>query len=87
MLEKNRTYHGRIIFAIGCYESGELNPTPLVCELEGLDDSPWFYDTLRDWLSDLPEKFRETGWVYEWTGSFRNYKFEGNLKCLLNPTA
>lgn len=76
---KNKTYAGRIVFALGCYDCGELNPTPLACDFPGLDDSPWFYDALIEFLESLGG---EAGDVYQWTGFFRNYEFKGQLQRL-----
>ena len=94
---KDRTYRGRIVFAIGCYDSGDLNPTPLLVELRGLDSSPWFYQALHEFLSDLTEdppvkdprggRGAKDGCVFEWNGSFCNYEFVGTIKLLLDPSA
>lgn len=90
--KKNKTYEGRIVYAMGCYDSGELNPTVLVADFAGLSDSPWFYNALGDLLDELswkPERaypprkgHGKVGCVYEWTGTFRNYKFEGTVRLL-----
>ena len=76
---KNKAYRGFIVFALGCYECGELNPTVLECELGKLDDSPWFYDALIDFLQSLGG---EAGGVYRWDGTFRNYEFNGSVQRL-----
>ena len=76
---KNKTYRGRIVFALGCYDSGELNPTPLACDFKGLDDSPWFYDAVIEFLQSLGG---EAGDVFRWEGAFRNYEFKGTLQKL-----
>ncbi len=82
---KDKTYKGRIVYAIGCFNSGRLNPTPLISELESLSSSPWYYSALHDMLGDLPEKFRKDGCVYEWTGTFKNYEFDGKIRLLVDP--
>ena len=82
---KNRTYEGRIVYAIGCY-NGVLNPTPLSCVLGKLGSSPWFYEAIHGWLSDLPEAYRQDACVYEWTGTFRNYRFDGKIRLLLDAS-
>jgi len=76
---KNKAYRGKIVFALGCYDNGELNPTPLACEFAGLDDSPWFYDALIEFLGSFGG---QAGDVYEWHGTFRNYEFKGALQQL-----
>jgi len=72
--QKNKSSDGFIVFALGCYEGGALNPTVLQCDLAGMDDSPWFYDAMIDFLQGLGG---EEGEVYHWSGVFRNYKFKG----------
>lgn len=77
--EKNKTYPGRIVFSFGVYESGDLNPTILVCDFGECDDDlnggPWFYNAINDFLGRFtPGK---QGCIYEWTGHFRNYRFVG----------
>ncbi len=79
--KKNQTYTGRIVFAVGIYGNDELNPTAIFCEFEGLDDSPWFFDELQDFLYANRGK---SGYVYEFNGTFRNYRFKGKIKTLLN---
>lgn len=76
---KNRVYRGHVVFAIGCYECGELNPTALACEFKGLDDSPWFYETLTEFMQTFEV---EVGCVYRWDGDFKNYEFKGVLQKL-----
>lgn len=88
--KKNKTYKGRIVYAIGCYDSGNLNPTALVADFEDLSDSPWFYDALQEFMRDIAwriaEKnagtptYNEPGEVYEWVGTFRNYEFKGRIR-------
>lgn len=74
---KNKSYRGYIAFALGCYDCGHLNPTPLACEFKGLDDSPWFYQAVNEFLESLGGK---AGEVYRWEGIFRNYEFTGTLQ-------
>lgn len=67
---KDKQYHGRILYAVGCYDS---TPTPIACEFPGLPDSPWFFNAMTDFLMSRDD---EPG-VYEFTGSFYNYEFQG----------
>lgn len=69
---KNRTYKGRVVYAVGCFGDDELNPTPLVADFRGLDSSPWFYEALCEFIGEL--EGNESGCVYEWTGTLRNYE-------------
>lgn len=68
--KENKTYKGRVVFAIGCFGDDELNPVVLVSEFRGLDSSPWFYDALMDFLSTMQCKKartrRDVGKVFEW---------------------
>lgn len=78
--EKNKTYRGKVIWALGCgYNYSDLNPTVLLCDFEELPDSPWFYDALIDFLQELVE--RGTG-VWQWEGTFRNYSWCGKLSVI-----
>jgi len=79
--KKNKTYKGRIVFAVGCFGDDPLNPTALFCEFDGLDSSPWFFDALADFIA---EQESEAGCVYEFKGTFRNYVFKGRIITLLN---
>jgi hypothetical protein len=81
--KKNTTYRGHVIFAIGCYDCGELNPTPLSVEFGDLPDSPWFYDALIDLLSEdqgVDKQRFAAGHVYRFDGSFRDYVFRGKFR-------
>lgn len=73
--KRGLTYPGRVVFTFGVFDSGELNPTVIACDFEGLDDSPWFYEHLNDWLDQFAPG--EAGRIYEWTGTFKNYRFRG----------
>jgi hypothetical protein len=86
--KKNRTYKGRVVFGIGVFGDDELNPCVLVSEFKGLDSSPWFYDCLTEFLSDLqckkPRTDRDNGKVFEWVGTFRNYEMNGKIRLLFD---
>ncbi len=78
---KNATYYGSITYAVGCYGNDRLNPTILQVEFkthdgQTLEDSPWFFNELQEFIhSDACPK--QSGQVYRFTGTFRNYKFNG----------
>jgi len=90
--KKNVIYRGKIVFALGIFGSDDLNPTVIHCELknrsgEDLEGSPWFYDAVMEFLGEgcrKPGFEKETvyhaGNVYQFTGFFRNYVFEGTVK-------
>ena len=85
--ERNRRYPGRVVFAVGCYDS--CNPVILASHFAGLDDSPWLYEHLTDFVQGLVSDNRDerAGHVYEWTGTVRNYKFSGKVKLLADTSA
>lgn len=68
---KNTSYRGRIVFAADAYD-GSI--AVISAELSGLDDSPWFYDAMMDFLREFDPPH---GRVFEWRGTFRNYHFHG----------
>jgi hypothetical protein len=70
---KARAYPGVLTFARSEYNSGER--VLLSARFEGLDDSPWLYDDLMDWLEDRDDL--EEGAVYRWTGTYRKFKNGG----------
>lgn len=82
---KRKSYKGYIVFAVGCYDP--LNPVVLECEFIGLQDSPWFFDALNDFISadqsDICQnrKFLEGG-VYRFDGTFKDYEFKGSFQRL-----
>ena len=73
--EKNMTYPGKIVWGTSAYAAE--GTCVMFCEFEGLDDSPWFYDVLQDFVCDHS---KEDGCIYEFTGHFRNYKFVGKVR-------
>ena len=79
--EKNKTYRGFIIFAIGYYD--DLNPMPLNVRFKGLNDSPWFYEALTEFIGkpqwNTSRKKFKSGGVYRFDGTFNNYKFRGRI--------
>jgi hypothetical protein len=79
--KKNRTYKGRVVYAVGCFGNDDLNPTTLVCDFKGLDSSPWFYNTLMEFIGK--QKF-EPGCAFEFKGTFRNYEFKGTITMINN---
>ena len=72
--KKNRTYRGTMVIAVGCYGDDALNPTVIQTDWGELDSSPWWFDAMQRYISDLG---LEEGKVYKWQGTFRNYVFKG----------
>lgn len=75
--KQNKTYQGRIVFAIGCFGDDPLNPTAIACDFVDLDASPWFFDAVQDFMQDCKT---EAGCVYRFDGTFRNYTFKGTVR-------
>lgn len=82
--QKNKEYHGRMVFAVGCFGNDEHNPTPILCEFGDLESSPWFFEFLQEFLQELEV---EVGCVYQFRGVFKNYAFKGEISLLLDPSA
>lgn len=75
---KGKIYRGRFVYALGCFGDDELNPTILFCAFTGLASSPWFYEALCDFAGE--QTINESGRVYSFNGTFRNYKFSGTVQ-------
>ena len=66
-------HHGQIVFAEGIYGGDGI--VTLRCDFPTLNDGPWFYDALIDFLL---EQETEPGQVYRWTGWYRLTKAHGD---------
>jgi hypothetical protein len=75
--KKNKTYKGYVIWALGCFGSDRLNPTPIMSQFRGLDSSPWFYNLLIDFLHAHSKK---EGKIFRFDGTFKNYVFTGKIQ-------
>lgn len=76
---RNKKYRGHIVFAAGQYDCGDLNPTAIESEFDGLENSPWEYEAVTNFMR--VQKV-ECGKVYRFDGYFRNYKFVGTVRQL-----
>jgi len=76
---KNKTYKGFFTFAAGCF--GSLSPIALSFEFSELDSSPWLYGALQEFLFSLKV---ESGIIYRFEGTIRNYTFKGKISQILN---
>ena len=77
--KKNKSYKGTILFAISGFGGCSKNPVLIDYDFKELDSSPWLYDAVKDLLFDRSEEL-ETGKVYKWDTTFRNYHFYGSPK-------
>lgn len=95
--KKNKTYRGRVVYAIGCFGDDKLNPTVIDYDFGDLASSPWFYEALHEFLGDgdAPNGYdghsymigglrNDEGCVYEWTGTMRNYNFTGQRRLVFS---
>ena len=73
---EHRVYRGEVVFAVGCFGNDPINPTVLNCRFRGLDESPWFFESL---IRFIGKRKRRPGGVYRWEGEFCNYKFKGSF--------
>jgi hypothetical protein len=79
---KNKTYRGFILFADSAYDG----PVLLDSDFKGLDDSPWLYDAMIDFMRDcLTGRIVENkyGRVYRFDGTLRNYEFKGTVRLIV----
>jgi len=80
--KRNKIYPCRIVFAVGIFGDDALNPTAIHCHTPGLESSPWFFDAMMDFMQDTHPT---EGKVYEFIGTFKNYRFSGNIKIVFEP--
>jgi hypothetical protein len=76
---KNKVYKCMVLFSVSAYHSGtrELIDT----WFDGLDDSPWLYDSLQEMINDFDIN-RELAGVYQFDGQVKNYLWKGSLKLI-----
>lgn len=79
--KRGSRYRVRITFAVGCLGHDPLNPTILAYESRVLEMSPWLFEAALDMFRELET---EEGCVYEWVGTFRDYKWNGTCRLLTN---
>lgn len=79
--KKDKTYKGRIVYAVGCYGNDELNPTALISDFKGLKNSPWEFEAVQEFLQHKTTP-KKVGCVYEFVGTMRNYECRGTVRKL-----
>ncbi|MFA7519595.1 hypothetical protein [Shewanella sp.] len=75
--KKAKSYHGEIVFVLSEY--GDY--TPISTHFDGLDDSPWFFQDMLDFIADNAQ---EHGVIYRFSGEYRNHHFKGIVLKLLD---
>lgn len=74
--KRHAQYTGYIICCIT--SNGDI--TPIDYDFGGLDDSPWFYQAIIDFIDG---NVNEYGTVYRFDGVFVNYEFKGVMRTIL----
>lgn len=49
---KNKKYNGRIVYAVGCLGSDNINPVIIAFDFGELSSSPWLYEALHEFIGD-----------------------------------
>lgn len=80
--QKNITYKGKLLIS----NSGYGNSGQQIVEMEwnNLQDNPWIYDFVHNWLWDNRELMKDDG-IYLINTTFRNYRMWGKpikIMCL-----
>ena len=70
---RGKIYTGEILFAFSEY--GDY--VPIHAHFEGLDDSPWFFNDMLDFVSQV----KEPG-IYKFKGNYVNHQFKGETEHL-----
>lgn len=79
--EKGKKYYIQMTAAVGYFNDDIMNPVLLTCGPEnGPWYGPWFYDAVREFLSERLGKDENSGKVFSFTGHWRNYRFVGKWK-------
>lgn len=71
--EENKSYQGFILFCKTEWDK----IVPIQANFDGLDDSPWFYDVLMEFIE---ANAKECGKIYRFKGTFKNYEFTGTVR-------
>lgn len=65
--EPRRVYPGVIVFAFSAY--GDI--VPITSDFKGLDDSPWFFDHMQEFIG---KKALVRGTIYRFDGTYLMFK-------------
>jgi hypothetical protein len=77
--KKDQEYQGFIIYSLGCYGDHCV----IQVKFKDLPDSPWFYEHLNEFVSNMLGKKRvKHGTVFKFTGTYKvgkrgSYSFRG----------
>jgi hypothetical protein len=74
--QKNTSYKGKILFCVSGY--GYTGTAIVASEFENLEDSPWLYDAMQEYIDKWVKL--EEGCIYRIDCTFRNYRFYGTPK-------
>lgn len=77
---KNTKYPIQLIAVVGYFNEDVLNPVVLRVENDGPWYSPWFYESVREFLSERIGKEANEGKLFRFEGHWRNYRFIGKFR-------
>ncbi len=72
--KKGQSYKGFMVWAHSAYGDIVL----IDANFENLDDSPWLFENMQDFIAENGER----GGLYKWEGCYKNSSFEGKIKKL-----
>jgi len=76
--EEQKVYKGHILFVHAGY-GGDI--VILESKFKNLEDSPWFFNAMLDYVSNYIMKHKRTeGKIFRFDGTIQNYKFKGKIK-------
>ena len=79
--QKGVTYPITFTAAVGWFSEDILNPILLSCgPADGPWYGPWFYESVREFISDRLGKEENEGKIFRFVGHWRNYQFVGTFK-------
>lgn len=79
--QKGIKYPIQFVAAVGYFSNDALNPVLLTCGPEdGPWYGPWFYDAVREFLSERLGSEENSGKLFSFEGHWRNYRFVGKFK-------
>jgi hypothetical protein len=83
---RNVRYPIEFTAAVGWFADDISNPILLSCgPKEGPWYGPWFYDSVREFLSEKIGKDENEGKIFRFVGHWRNYRFVGKFKEIVIP--
>lgn len=79
--KKNTTYKGRLLVSNTDY--GNIGHSIVQMEWDNLEDSPWIYDHVNEWLWENRDSMEDDG-IYLIKATFRNYRMWGKIAKIMS---